>query len=110
MDLRERRMLQSAVEPQNPSIPPVSMARIRKDPQRWLTELRGKVTSISVISSPIFTAGGEAGNNVIPHFTCFLIDSNGEIHDLAESRDERLLEDDGEWLAGELGLELDRRF
>lgn len=103
----QKRAIERAAAPVNPAIEPVSMKQIREDPEAWLPKLRGKVSSVHVVSAPRHTAGDDGGT-VHPHFVSFLIDENGEAHDLDERDVDWPLEEDAQWLAAQLGARYDR--
>ncbi|MEZ4379924.1 MAG: hypothetical protein R3A79_01150 [Nannocystaceae bacterium] len=99
MTAREKRML--TVEKLNPAFTIPPMATIRADPERWLAEMRGKVTVICLGIAPEGAAeGGGAG---LRGYASFLIDCNGEAHDLERGRWEDV-DVNARWLADALDV------
>ncbi len=97
---RRDRRVRELSKAENPAIlEALSMKAIRADPERWLPELRGKVTTVCTMSAPRF--GEDA---VQPYYHSFLIDSNGEAHDLEAGLELTPIDRNAQWLAEQLGV------
>lgn len=97
---RRDRRVRELGRAENPAIEEaLSMKAIRRDPERWLPKLRGKVTTVCTMSAPLVSDGGVQSN-----FHSFLIDVHGEAHDLEASSDFERIDSDARWLAEELDV------
>lgn len=105
------KLLADAAVLENPAVVPGKLSSLRQHASFWVPFLRGKVSSLHVVSAPIFTVGGAeyGANGYVTRYQCLLVDTNGETHEIAHAKDERVFEDDAKWLAQQLGLELDWR-
>jgi hypothetical protein len=111
---RERELdaiMHEAGIPENPAISPPSLASMRECSGFWIPHLRGKVRSVFLVNAPVFMRGG-AGFGAFgftPRYVFFIVDVNGEAHELGRTRDEGEFEEDARWLARGLEVELVRR-
>jgi len=84
----------------------LNIGALRSD-RPLLEALQGKVAKVCVMRNIAGTGGGRAGSGLVVRFASFVIDIRGVAHDIEERRDHHEVVENAEWLAGELGVELD---
>jgi hypothetical protein len=83
----------------------IDVATLREDGQ-LLDEVRGQIQAVGLHRLPSSSAGRYGGASMSVTYAAFVIDTNGETHDVAESADWAEVERDAEWLADEFDVPL----
>lgn len=84
----------------------VSIDELRDDPE-LVDEIRGKVQFVGLQRLPSSSGGRYGGASMQVRYAAFLVDANGETHDVVKSSDWAAVEADAEWLADELDVRLE---
>jgi len=85
-----------------------SLDRLENEPTA-ADALRGRVRSIYAMSLPTFTAGNEAGNNILRNSGLFIVDTEGAVHEPSGFRHPLEVEAIGRQLAEDLGVPFEMR-